>query len=75
MIVATFLALAFPATQKQFLGGGLESIRFVCIGKLSHMALYRNPFGIILLTALEVLPIGFLVALISSLVLKKTDQS
>lgn len=37
----------------------------------SIMTWYRNPFGMILLTALEVLPIGLLVALISSLILKK----
>lgn len=36
----------------------------------SLMIWYRNPFGMILLTALEVLPVGLLVALLSSIILK-----
>ncbi len=35
------------------------------------MAWYRNPVGMILLTAVEVLPMGLLVALVSSVILKK----
>lgn len=39
--------------------------------------LYQNPFGVILVTYSEVLPVGLIVALVSSLILKsknKTDQ-
>lgn len=40
----------------------------------SLMSWYKNPFGMIFLTAMEVLPIGLFVALISSLILKKKPQ-
>ena len=38
------------------------------------MTLYKNPFGMIFLTAMEVLPMGLFVALISSIILKKKPQ-
>jgi hypothetical protein len=38
------------------------------------MVWYKNPFGMILLTAFEVLPIALLVALISAAVLKKKKK-
>lgn len=36
---------------------------------------YESPMGVILITALEVLPIGLIVALVSSLILKKKKEN
>ena len=41
----------------------------------SYITWHRNPFGMILLTALEVLPAGLLVALLSSVILKISPLS
>ena len=40
----------------------------------SLMAWYRNPAGMAILTALEVMPMGLLAALVSALILKKKKQ-
>jgi len=39
-----------------------------------YARMYKSPFGIILLTYMEILPVGLIISLITALILKKKDK-
>lgn len=52
-------------------GESLEEIKQKAEGMKTYQEMYKTPFGVILLTYMEILPVGLVVSLISALILKK----
>ncbi|MDB5150707.1 MAG: hypothetical protein JWQ57_4727 [Mucilaginibacter sp.] len=44
-------------------------------GMATYVKMYQNPFGVIVLTYMEILPVGLVIALIAALILKRKNAS
>ncbi|WP_413669992.1 hypothetical protein ACEN9X_08680 [Mucilaginibacter sp. Mucisp86] len=40
-----------------------------------YVNMYKSPFGVIVLTYMEILPVGLVIALIAALILKRKNAS
>jgi Protein of unknown function (DUF4199) len=66
--------VAHTLAQAKSHGASLAELNKQNASMATYVQMYKNPFGVIVLTYMEVLPVGLVITLIAALILKRSNK-